>query len=545
AAPQTPAVPPTPAPQSQTPPQEAPKPAAPEGLTLRKEEKKKKEAPPADGEKKDDGKEGEKKKGKTDLANPLMKARQEEQKKKKKKKQLVTLCVLGGILLVLAASVLVIGPAKVGNSITGIYNKLAKKANIAPLKEKEGKSPLVTEMEKLVSEFEKGGLSQSAVWNKCEEFMATKPDPVTDEEVLLYRKLRTFFVPADEEKCEKSRNEENFHEKYLAAEEEKNRQEAEEKARARQRAWEEAKKQEAERKAAEIRKLNEGREAKAKAVERRIQGKRHQEMVKVRRAFYDIFYDFTTTIPEKQAAVRKLFTDAGKLRRFPTAEEEPDFEEARRVLGGKISVLRQDSAQILADLNKLFNSHGLLFRLDSILRKGDKRLVGVSVVIKNRSCKVEKLENFTIYGKIPGLDTLYVISLEEMRNTNPRQLRKFIHDAFGPYNGMNREMYLPACYALNGDIKMASFLGEAPAALPAAKRYLANFYKPYFDYVLKQNKNDAELRKKLEKALGETQSLRDYIDPPKPAPKAPPKAAPKPAPKKPAPKKPAAPPKKK
>ena len=147
---------------------------------------------------------------------------------------------------------------------------------------------------------------------------------------------------------------------------------------------------------------------------------------------------------------------------------------------------------------------------------------------------VEKIENYTIYGKVPGLSKVYTITLEEMCRTKPAQFRRFMQEAFGPY-GLNLAAYLPVFYALNGDVKTASMLGETPSATVAAKNNLANFYKPYFDYVLKENRSNSAMKKKLVEALGNTQSYHLYLNPAsaKPAPR---KPAPKAAPRKPAPK---------
>ena len=379
-------------------------------------------------------------------------------------------------------------------------------------------------MKKLLAGFENDGLSREQIWDKCEEFMAAKPEIQTEEEELLYNKLRAFFVAADAEKCENSRDESKLHSKYLAKIDEIRENEAKKARALRQKQWEEARRKEVERKKAEVKRLQDSRMARAKGIERKIQNKRHQQMRDIRKEFFDVFYDFSTTIERKHASVKKLFADAAKLYRNPTSEEEPDFEEAKKILG-RVTILRPDTIKLLTEIRTLYNAQGTAYRIETALRKGNPKFAGLSVIIKNLSCKVEKIENFTIYGKVPGLSRVYTITLEEMCNTKPAQFRRFMQEAFGPY-GLNLAAYLPVFYALNGDVKTASLLGEGPSANIMAKRNLANFYKPYFDYVLKENRSNAALKKKLTGSVGKTRSYHEYLYPPRPKAAPPKKAAP-------------------
>lgn len=513
---------------------------APGGLSIKKEEKKpeapKQEEKKPEAEKKEEKKsgnddKGKEKKEKKDLANPLMLERQEKARKQKQKKLFISLGIVGGIAVLAVAAVFVIGVDKVKNGAFSLYNMAAKKANLSTLEVSESnESALLKELEKLLAELENSELSQEEIWNKCEEFMAKKPDPATPEEEELYKKIRGYFTAADIEKCNSPQN--TLHAEYQS----KNASIREEEEARKQAAVREKLKadeaRERERKRSEILAIENRLKAAAKRIEAKIQAARHKEMVALRKEFYSANFDFTTSVQEKQKAVAKIFAEAKKLLQAPSAD--PEYQEAKKRLGN-VKVLRPDTMKLSQDMNTVYNAQRRALVIGTYLTKGHPKFKGISMTINRVICKVDKVENYTIYGK--SGTKIYTITLEEMRDKSPAAFRRFIQEAFGRY-GLNNEAIVPVFFAMNGDIKSASMLGEDPNTYPYVRKTLADYYKPYFDFVLKENRRDAALKAKLVKDLGKTLSYKYYLTPPKaprkvappkrPAPpkKAPPKKAP-------------------
>ncbi|MBR2904385.1 MAG: hypothetical protein IKC08_00670, partial [Lentisphaeria bacterium] len=433
----------------------------------------------------------------------------------------ITLGTVGIIVILAVAAIFVIGVDKVKNGAFSLYNRAAEKANLSTLEINEKtESPLLKEMRKLLAELEDNELSQEDTWNKCEEFMAKKPDPANAEEEELYVKIRSYFINPDIEKCKSPQDtlQTEYQSKNTSIREE---EEARKRAAVRQK-WEAARKSEEARKRNEAQAIENRRKSAAKRIETKIQNAKYKEMAALRKEFYIVFYDFTTAIQEKQTAVKRIFADARKVLAPPSAD--PEYQEARQLLGS-VKVINPATAKMYQEMNTIYNSQRIPVTIGTYLTKGHPKFKGINMTINRMICSVEKVENFTIYGR--SGTKIYSITLEEMRDKSPAAFRKFIKEAFGKY-GLKNEVYVPVFFAMNGDIKSASMLGEDPNTYPYVNKLLADYYKPYFDFVLKENRRDAALKAKLVKDLGKTLSYKYYLNPPKPPRKVPPQRRPAP-----------------